>query len=330
MSKSVQLYPWQQQNWQDITTQWQTKPNAWLFVGKAHTGKTKFATFLAQALLCENLQKGYTPCGICPSCHLFNEGIHPDFKFLKPDVEGEENSKKLKQIKIETVREALQFTQLSSHRGGLRVLLISPAESMNVQAANALLKVLEEPPQGVVFLLVSDKKDKLLPTIRSRCRPFSLNNPSKQDAELFLQQQGLSDIKALLAFYSGAPLFKHEPEQDELREQLLEYLSVPSLTAYLDFAAKFDQKKLALGVFLDWMQKWAMDLMWVQYADQAYFYPNYTPELKSILQKTNAMAVFTFFSQLNKLAPYGQHTLNVKLQVESIFIDYLNLLKNEK
>lgn len=101
-------------------------------------------------------------------CHLFEQGSHPDFMLLTPGQDEDTgNARKLLQIKIDSVREVLQFSQITSHRGGLKVIVINPAESMNVQAANALLKVLEEPPQNVVFILVSSQKDRLLPTIKA-------------------------------------------------------------------------------------------------------------------------------------------------------------------
>ncbi len=323
------LYPWQQDNWQQITDQWDSKPNAWLLTGKAKTGKTAFAHHLAYVLLCENRQEQYRPCQTCLSCRLFAQGNHPDMKILNPQRADEESAggRKLAQIKIDAVREAIQFTQLSSHRGGMRVLIVNPAEAMNTQAANALLKVLEEPPANMVFILVSSQKDRLLPTIKSRCRPFSLAMPAQKEALDYLITQNVQNAEALLAFYGGAPLFELVPEQNEFRETLLNILSEPGLIAYLDFAARFDQKKWALSVFLDWMQKWLMDLIWVRYHSQAYFYPEYTECLKKRSESVHLITLFDYLNQLNQLSPYGQHTLNVKLQIESIFIDYLNLIK---
>jgi DNA polymerase-3 subunit delta' len=323
------IYPWHQHHWLQLVANWHNRPNAWLFVGKAKTGKSAFAQYLAQALLCENPEKDYQPCGQCPSCHLFEQGSHPDFMLLTPGQDEDTgNARKLLQIKIDSVREVLQFSQITSHRGGLKVIVINPAESMNVQAANALLKVLEEPPQNVVFILVSSQKDRLLPTIKSRCRPFVLDIPDKEQALSFLREQQVADAASLLAFNGGAPLFEDSSEHNEIRAQLTELLSEPALIAFMDFAAKFDQKKWPLALFLDWMQKWISDLVWVRYNTKAYFYPDYTDELKKIGQNIQMISVFEFLAQLNKLIPYGQHTLNVKLQIESVVIDYLNLIKS--
>ena len=122
----------------------------------------------------------------------------------------------------------------SSVRGGLRVVLVQPAETMNTQAANALLKMLEEPPASVVFLLVTHNKDRLLPTIKSRCRPFLLPAPSAEEALAYLKTQNTPQAEALLAFHSGAPLFAAEPEQDAMREELCQLLAKPRLLAMLN------------------------------------------------------------------------------------------------
>lgn len=322
------LYPWHNTNWKQLIEQWDKKPNAWLLVGKAKTGKGAFAEQLAGALLCESPVENHMPCGQCPSCHLLKERLHPDFKVLRPDNDDEESgSRKLQQIKIEAVRNIIEFTQLTSHRGGLRVVVVNPAETLNLQAANALLKVLEEPPENVIFILVSAQKDQLLPTIKSRCRPFVLSSPTHEEAINYLSQQKIDHADELLAFHGGSPLFEISIEQDEMRQWLLEMLSSPSLLSYLDFASKFDQKKWALSLFLDWMQKWIMDLIWVGENENAYFYPSQSESIKKMGQNVQPIRLFNYLNKLNQLAPYGQHTLNVKLQIESIFIDYLELIK---
>jgi DNA polymerase-3 subunit delta' len=88
------------------------------------------------------------------------------------------------------VREVIEFAHLTAHRAGRRIIVVEPAENLNPAAANALLKILEEPPQDVLFLLVAQAAQRLLPTIRSRCRQFPLSAPSPAQALAWLQQQG--------------------------------------------------------------------------------------------------------------------------------------------
>src|SRR5690606_27063109 len=104
-----------------------------------------------------------------------------------------------KEIKIDQIRALADFMNISTHRQGMRVILLYPAEALNTAAANALLKTLEEPPPNTMFLLVSNSLDRLLPTILSRCRKFALTMPGKDEALQWLNEQGVADADAWLA-----------------------------------------------------------------------------------------------------------------------------------
>ena len=135
---------------------------------------------------------------------LFLQNSHPDFYELTPEIpEDGAVGRKLLQIKIDAVRDIVENIYLTAVRGGLRVVLVHPAENMNVQAANGLLKALEEPPQHVVFLMVTHARDKLLPTIKSRCRQMVLPAPSRDEALKYLREEGVDDAESLLAFHSA-------------------------------------------------------------------------------------------------------------------------------
>lgn len=323
------IYPWHTSNWQQLVEHWHNQPNAWLFTGKAGTGKSVFARHVAQALLCEHPLADHAPCGECSSCHLFLQGTHPDFHLIEPEEVDESNAKKLRQIKIDAVRNLMEGIHLTTVRGGRRIILINPAENMNVQAANALLKILEEPPEKVVFLLVGNSRDKLLPTIKSRCRQMVLTPPSHETALAYLQQQQLPNAADLLAFHSGAPLFSHTPSEDELREELIQLLAKPRLLSLLDYAQAFDKKKQPLATLLDWFQKWLIDVALAQQHLPPLYYPQYQNDIQHTATRTQASALFSLFNTLNHLSPYGQHTLSVKMQAESLFIDYLNFWQNK-
>ncbi|MCP1659503.1 DNA polymerase III subunit delta' [Neisseria perflava] len=324
------IYPWHRQQWRQLAVHWQNQPNAWLFTGKAHTGKTAFARFTAQALLCELPKAGHEPCGACASCHLFAQNSHPDFYELTPELpEDGVAGRKLLQIKIDAVREIVDNLYLTSVRGGRRVVLIHPAESMNLQAANGLLKALEEPPPQVVFLLVTHARDKLLPTIKSRCRQMVLPAPSRDEALQYLHEQGVAQAESLLAFHSGAPLFEAEPELDNMRDELIGLLAKPRLLAMLDYAAAFDKQKQPLAVFIDWLQKWLLDVGLAQRSMPPLYYPAFAAQSAQTAAKTDPVRLFALNGRLNALSPYGYHTLSVKMQLESLLIDYLDFWQNK-
>lgn len=318
------IYPWHESAWRQLAAQWGNRPNAWLLTGRRDTGKTAFARHLAQALLCEQPQAEHQPCGSCPSCHLFAQGSHPDYYELAPELPAEgESARKLLQIKIDAVRAVLAPLLQSSVRGGLRVVLVQPAETMNTQAANALLKMLEEPPEAVIFLLVTHNRDQLLPTIKSRCRQMLLPEPSQEVALDYLRGQQIEQPENLLAFHGGAPLFPLAPEQDALRQKLLTLLTAPRLLAILDYAAEYDKHKFPLAFLLDWLQKWLTDLALAQQNIAPLYYPQHKTPIAQIAAKTNPATLFALSGSVKRLHPYGYHSLNVKMQAEFLLCDYL-------
>jgi DNA polymerase-3 subunit delta' len=192
-------------------------PHALLIHGPRGVGKAALAERIAQTLLCEG--PGRKPCLSCDACRWFLVGNHPDFrrvepealaKFPSPDTDEEAPAKRSRQpsiqIKIEQVRELADFLNVGSHRGGIRVALVHPAEHMNEDASNALLKGLEEPPAGAMFILVSHRPAQLLPTIRSRCVAIPVPIPPREAALKWLASQGIKDAERWLAYAGGAPL----------------------------------------------------------------------------------------------------------------------------
>lgn len=200
----------------------ETLPHALLIHGPAGIGKLALAEHFAQSLLCEAKDAAKVPCGSCDGCRWFVAGSHPDFRRLEPEslarrLEAADDAedavatpakaaKPSIEIKVDQIRALDGFLNLRSHRGGRRIALVHPAEEMNPNAANALLKGLEEPPAGAFFLLVSHRPARLLATIRSRCVGLAVAVPEADAAKSWLVEQGIKDPGLWLAFASGAPL----------------------------------------------------------------------------------------------------------------------------
>lgn len=216
------IYPWQIEAWQDLANRGERLHHALLFHGPAGIGKLALAEHFAQLLLCEAPGSASRPCGACEGCRWLLAGSHPDFRRLEPealerrvaeDAEADPGAttaakaaKPSQEIKVDQVRELEGFLALRSHRGRRRVVLVHPAEAMNPNAANALLKALEEPQPGAHFLLVSHRPARLLPTIRSRCLAVPVGLPAEPLARAWLKESGVPDAEAWLAFAGGAPL----------------------------------------------------------------------------------------------------------------------------
>lgn len=209
----------QRKTWEVLVGKLDRLPHALLLHGAPGVGKLALAERFAQFLLCEKRGQGAGPCGACEGCRWFLGNNHPDVRYLEPEAiarhvavveEGEEgkakDAKPSIQIKIEQTRALANFVNLVSHRGGRRVAIIHPAEDMNAATANSLLKNLEEPPPGAVFLLVSHRPARLLPTIRSRCVPVPVPLPEPKAAAAWLAAQAVREPERWLAFAGGAPL----------------------------------------------------------------------------------------------------------------------------
>lgn len=197
------LLPWQQKQWSQIASQSKQSvlPHAYLFNGIQGIGKSNFACHLAAWILCEQKDSQDKPCGQCKQCKLVEADTHSDLKFIEP----EEGSRV---IKVDAIRALTEFVSQSSNQGGLKVAIINPAEALNINAANALLKTLEEPTPNTLIILISHVSGQLLPTIRSRCQIVDFAKPSEVQASDWLaQQEGASgDAAALLDLAGGAPL----------------------------------------------------------------------------------------------------------------------------
>lgn len=199
--------------------------HALLLHGAAGDGVFECAELIAHAWLCEASDPSARPCGQCASCHLLQGGAHPDLHRLLPEtlreqlgvqgqggdggkVEpgGKARRKPSRQIRIEEVRAAIDWIVTTSSRGGAKIVLIHPAEAMNLQSASALLKTLEEPPAGARLLLTTEDPARLLPTVRSRCQVLRLEPPRAGQARAWLLEQGMAEPDVLLAASSGRPL----------------------------------------------------------------------------------------------------------------------------
>ena len=200
----LNLYPWQQSQWQQVLTAAARKmlPHALLLTGPEGTGLGHFAACLAARLLCVQPDDAGAACGKCKTCVLYTAGNHPDFMQLQPEEKG-------KQIRIDVIREMIDFIHLSSQYERYKVVVIEPADAMNRSAANSLLKTLEEPPPDSLLLLLSHRPSFLPVTIRSRCQRINFNPGGTEQALAWLQAQlggEAADYAGVLAMTRGGPL----------------------------------------------------------------------------------------------------------------------------
>ena len=331
------LYPWQQTEWQQLTSQLDRLPHALLLTGEAGIGKLAFARHLAQSLLCEQGDLARRPCGECDACRWYLAGNHPDFRELTPVVEdeGEEEGSKAKKkpsayITIEQVRDLNDFVNLSAHRGGRRVTLIHPAEVLNAAAANALLKTLEEPPAGAMFILVSHQWRRLLPTIRSRCRRFPMALPAKMDAMAWLDAAGLEQAEAHLAEAGGAPLAALERADATVmaaRERFLRELAQPRQMDPLALAEQLDRQKIEVARVTDWLARWVYDVARLGLSQSIRYHPAEAARLQPLADAVEPIRLMRYHDNLLAAKKLATHPLNARLVFEQLLFGYQQAMR---
>jgi len=221
---SVAPLPWQGAVWQQLCASLQHNRlhHALLFVGEEGIGKTAFADAWAQRLLCQETPTSVANgCGHCKSCQLFEAGNHVDFVTIAPQAGSA-------QIKIDQVRALSGFVYAKPQIASRRVVMITPADMLNMAASNALLKCLEEPVTSTFFLLVTAQLNSLLPTVRSRCYRQIFQMPDWTESTGWLREQAAltrftqDELTEALQVARGAPL---KAAQLLERDQLSHYLT---------------------------------------------------------------------------------------------------------
>ena len=282
------IYPWLQ----PALDQWHRQlaadrlPHAMIIEGQHGIGKSAMTRAIVAEMLCRQPQP--TPCGACQSCRLFSSGHHPD---LMP-VSAEKNL-----IKVADIRSLVQFFTATAHSAPHKVAVIEQADTMNTAAANALLKVLEEPPGGSLLILQTDRIHHLLPTIRSRCIQLKLNCDQGQYpavkqwlqqhnkeltpdqlARLWVLSPGLP--LAIEAMHAGAVDSQLESHLNLLHDYVTEKQSLVSVSQFLDQQVADNHWPLLQAILLHWLkvnndpenvsQSWPHDLQkWLFRQDSA-------------------------------------------------------------
>lgn len=322
--------PWLQPVWQDLLRLRDAWPQALLLSGPAGIGKATLAWALARAWLCEQSLASGAACGQCEACHWLEPGLesaHPDFRWLQP---GQDDGSPGHYILLAAVRELVAFANLTSHRGGRRVVVIEPGEAMHPNAANALLKILEEPPAGVHFLVLSHAPGRLLPTIRSRLRPYRVPSPTPAQARHWVQTAmpaAAIDANTLLAWAGGAPERARQlveqgvlTVREQLQQTLLQGRALDSW-GWLETVDETHGPHLLEG-----MLQWGLDLLWVQHGLPPRAHPNLGALSKIQLPAAQQYELLAWCQAVQQALREHQHPLNQRLQIAALLQRYACLM----
>ena len=339
------IFDWQLPLWDQLLAEPEKLPHAMLFAGPQGVGKFVFAQALAASLLCEQKAAGNMPCGKCSSCVWLASGNHPDFRLIQPE-EGEETGNGEEEtpqpataarkpgqgnIRVDQIRALEDFVFVGSHRHGSRVALVAPAELMNPAAANALLKILEEPPTGVYFILVSSHWRRLLPTVLSRCRSVLFNRPDPVMALDWLTEKGVKSADELLMLAGGAPLvaadWAEQGRLDSYRSAiavLAEKSADPvSMAAKWSALVKGDSG-FGLTQLVETAQKWVFDLAMLKLSGRSRYHE--LGMLESLAAKASSTGLLSCYNDLLRIRAVVRHPLNAQLFLEDMAARYLRAL----
>ena len=329
--------------------------HAMLLHGPSGTGKWNLALSFARDVLCEQARPPAPACGHCHSCLLFAAGNHPDLRVTVPDalahrrpapsteeaeegaVEGEEagreggrtKARPSREIRLVQVQELAALAGLSAHRGGTRVVVLGPAESLNDESANALLKGLEEPPPDSLFVLVSDQLDRCLPTIVSRCALVRVALPAQEAALAWLQAQGLASTMAAtrLAAAGGAPLRALADDAAQSEGEVLATLlgllrRGPTLTPAEVAAAV--PRTVVIGSAVDLFQRWAWDYFSYRLGGTVRYHPDAVASFTALSRHWSSQAAGAWVDSLLSLKAVAEHPLNARSAVEGALLEYIS------
>lgn len=329
------MFPWVRPILERLPRPPSAMPHALLLAGQAGLGKRTTALYLAHAILCETVRPNLEACGQCVACKLIDAGTHPDLRFVEigqedaeETADAQENTpaaqkKPSRQISVDRIRSLNDFVANTAYRGRAKVILISPAEAMHPSASNALLKILEEPPQGTHFLLVSHLADRLLPTIRSRCFQVGFSVPPAAQSMRWLEEQGLAQAPLALAQSSYAPLAARERDSDpaywEQRKVLLDLFAEPGFDP---LAAAERAEGLDGPVVARLLLQWTYDLLALISGTELRYHLDYQNALTRLARKLQPDLVIGWHDAVLQYARSSHHPLNKRLALESLFSGY--------
>lgn len=288
--------------------------HAYLFLGPEGTGKEHLAREFAKYVLCDDPKREN-----CPNCQKFEKGVHPDFIV----IDGEEG------IKIENVREVSERLNLSPNISKRKVLLFKKAENMGIEAANALLKTLEEPPADSVIILTAVSEKSLPQTIVSRTQKIKLNVLSEKDIKAILEKEfPTEEIEKIVAYSEGSigETKKLLTDKESLKEKIKIYDDLKKLFNSNSVIEKFKiledhEKQKNLKVFFNIFSKLLFDSIEKNLSGKEGNH-NFLSYLNISERVKMAEKVLKIYADLD-------YNVNLRLTLEGIILEYLGETKEE-
>ena len=321
----MSIYPWQRSSWVEVFSNKLKMPHAYILHGAQTLEINKFADELIKSVLCSKTNKEYFACGKCQDC-LWSKTNHPDL--IRVINNSEEKNLKTDILKVDDIRGAKDFLQTSSHQAnGKKIVSIYGADRLNIQASNALLKIVEEPPDNSLIIFTVNKLNNLLPTIISRCRLVSFSKPSKDDAIEFLKQTDNAEFIDNLSLYNNLPL--------ELINDKEMLTSINIILVELKKGQEIDLMKVnsawlnnGLAWIINILQKWTYELLLSKLTQGYSFFPKDIEVISKLALRADLSKLLTYQKTLNTIKSYHQIAINKEINLDSVMIEYKKIFSN--
>lgn len=318
------VYPWQKSAWERL--QRARKANqlahAYLLEGIAGMGKQHFAQCFIASLFCTSPNQDGYACEHCHGCHLFAANSHPDWHPVMPEPPS-------KMIKIEQIRELVEYSYQTAQLNGYKVILLSPAEAMNTASANALLKTLEEPGSHTMLLLLTDNAAHLPITVRSRCQRLHFLLPEQTTALAWLKAEINADVDytLLLKLAHSAPLQALTLYQNNEYADRLNWFNswgnwMIKKTGLMESMQAL--QKADLSRFLFHLSTWVADIARIHSGAtfQQVTNSDVSSRLTDLSQRFDHSATLSYLAQLQEIILFtnGPTNLNTTLLLEDVLL----------
>ncbi|MCY4148674.1 MAG: hypothetical protein OXF73_04875 [Gammaproteobacteria bacterium] len=340
-----EMLSWQQANWESFTASLENLHHGQIVTAPAGHGLREFCLAMAQYVLCSDIDpQRNTWCGECQNCRLFSAGTHPDFHVVCNEVESvqgrigtigqysyryqdesvrEKKSQLRKVIPIDHIRALIENFMQRPHIARRKVGLILPADRLNINAANALLKLLEEPPEDSLLILLSSEPSRLPPTVLSRCVRIHLPAPSHEQARTWLEGQTASeDIDLALELTDGAPFRAREICETGLlqtQKDLLKRLVGVCRRTASPYQVSSSLNKLDFEEVIKWLQGFVMDMIrWKTAGKIPWWHASAEQDLMP--ERFSGEKLFQVYDRLCGYRRIARGSLNEELALDTLFL----------
>lgn len=320
--------PWQKSQWNYLIERWRKNnlPHAFLFCGIQGLGKRSLALAFIKTIFCTESSTTAQACGYCRHCHLFEAGSYPDYYLVQPEEEG-------KTIRIDQIRELNQLLNQTASMGTYKVALLTPAEALPIGAANALLKTLEEPSVGTIFILLSSQPHLLPATIRSRCQLVNFQPPPLTMAQQWLREQLSSgeNCELLVNLSEQAPLRALALNDSEIltaRKKFLNHLQALSEQTIDPIQVAAAWHKYSLSELFGWLMSTIMDAIRLKLSLNSVTNSDSIDLIQKITKMVRVERLYLFLDQLYiALQQTYRSNPNQQLLLENLFCTWYEYTK---